>query len=102
MNSTVISGMPRQNSMNTTEASLMTGILERRPSASRMPSGSEATIPVTAMTSVTSNPPQTSVSTGSRPKSKAQTIITAKIEPMMVSTARMSGAAGDWVPLAMP
>ena len=33
MNSTVISGTPRQNSMKTIEANLITGSCERRPSA---------------------------------------------------------------------
>ena len=42
MNSTVISGTPRTTSMKMTETSLTTGIFERRPSASRMPSGSDA------------------------------------------------------------
>ena len=36
---TVMIGTPRQNSMNTTEAKRISGRRERRPSASRMPSG---------------------------------------------------------------
>ena len=45
MNSTVTSGTPRTVSMKMTESSLIAGIFERRPSASRMPSGSETTMP---------------------------------------------------------
>ena len=41
MNSTVISGTPRTNSMKTVDTSRTVGIGERRPSASTMPSGSE-------------------------------------------------------------
>ncbi len=36
---TVMIGTPRQNSMNTIEAKRIIGRRERRPSASRMPSG---------------------------------------------------------------
>ena len=57
MNSTVISGTPRTNSMKITENSRTAGMCERRPSASRMPSGSEATMPTAATTMVTSMPP---------------------------------------------
>jgi len=64
MNSTVTSGTPRHNSMKTMDAVRTTGSSERRPSASRMPSGSEITMPVTATTRVTSSPPQLEVSTG--------------------------------------
>ena len=45
MNSTVISGTPRTNSMKITENSFTAGMFERRPSASRMPIGSENTMP---------------------------------------------------------
>jgi hypothetical protein len=45
MNSTVISGTPRQNSMKITREHLDDRHLERRPSASRMPSGKDTTIP---------------------------------------------------------
>ena len=41
MNSTVISGTPRTNSMKITENSRTAGMRERRPSASTMPIGSE-------------------------------------------------------------
>ena len=63
MKSTVISGTPRQASMKITEKVLTIGIFDRRPSASRMPSGREATMPVIATTSVTSKPPHCDVST---------------------------------------
>ena len=52
MNSTVISGTPRTNSMKITENSRTAGILERRPSASTMPIGSEKTMPTEARTSM--------------------------------------------------
>src|ERR687883_402950 len=41
MNSTVMSGTPRTNSMKITENTRMIGSRERRPSAKRMPDGSE-------------------------------------------------------------
>ena len=63
MNSTVISGTPRTNSMKTVEASRTVGMSERRPSASRMPIGSEQTMPTEATTMVTSTPPHSTVST---------------------------------------
>src|SRR5215204_1837075 len=63
MNSTVISGTPRTNSMKITENSFTAGIFERRPSASRMPMGSDTTMPTHATTMVTSSPPQSEVST---------------------------------------
>ena len=63
MNSTVISGTPRTRSMKMTEINLTTGIFERRPSASTMPSGSETEMPTKESTSVTSSPPHSGVST---------------------------------------
>ena len=69
MNSTVTSGTPRHNSMNAIDAERMTGSSDLRPSASRMPSGSENTMPVTATTSVTVSPPQLVVSTAGSPNS---------------------------------
>ena len=63
MNSTVISGTPRTNSMKITEAIRTTGICERRPSASRMPSGSDTTMPTHATTMVTRMPPHCAVLT---------------------------------------
>ena len=67
MNRTVISGTPRTNSMKITENSRTAGICERRPSASRMPIGSEATIPTAATTMVTSTPPHCVVETRGKP-----------------------------------
>ena len=49
--------------MKMTEIILMTGIFERRPSASRMPSGSDTEMPTKDSTSVTSSPPHSAVST---------------------------------------
>ena len=46
MNSTVMSGTPRTNSMNATETHLTAGSSERRPNASSTPSGSENTMPI--------------------------------------------------------
>jgi hypothetical protein len=68
MNSTVISGTPRTNSMKITANSRTIGSLDRRPSASRMPSGSEKTMPTVETTKVTRRPPQSEVGTGSRPR----------------------------------
>ncbi len=62
MNSTVIKGTPRQNSIKPTQTALTIGICERRPRASTMPMGSEATMPTTAMTKVRNKPPQSGVS----------------------------------------
>ena len=50
------------------------GIFERRPRASRMPSGSEATIPTPATTSVTISPPHFAVSTCWRRNSPQTTL----------------------------
>ena len=61
MNSTVISGTPRTNSMKITENSRTAGMCERRPSASRMPIGSENTMPTADTTTVTSTPPHSVV-----------------------------------------
>src|SRR5438128_399578 len=67
MNSTVISGTPRTNSMKITENNFTAGIVERRPSASRIPIGSENTMPAHETTMVTSTPPQSEVSTLRKP-----------------------------------
>ncbi len=64
MNSTVIRGTPRTNSMKITERIRTAGIRERRPSARMIPSGSENTMPTEATTIVTSTPPHSTVSTG--------------------------------------
>ena len=48
MNSTVMNGTPRTNSMKITLTSRTTGRCERRPSARRTPSGSENTMPTSA------------------------------------------------------
>ena len=67
MNSTVISGTPRTNSMKITENSFTAGMCERRPSASRMPIGSENTMPTHDTTIVTRTPPHSDVSTRRSP-----------------------------------
>ena len=66
--SSVISGTPRMNSMNPTENTRTIGIRERRPSASRMPMGSESTIPVMPAMRLSMKPPNWSVRTTSRPR----------------------------------
>ena len=53
MNRTVMNGTPRTNSMKRTLAARTTGRRERRPSASRTPSGSEKTMPTSAVSSET-------------------------------------------------
>src|SRR5947207_9070426 len=98
MNSTVISGTPRQTSMKTTEHMRTTGILDRRPSASRIPSGRDATMPVTATTSVTSNPPHCWVSTGTKPKSvstRSSTAMTAEQAPIQLNNAVRADASRE-------
>ena len=67
MNSTVINGTPRQNSINTTDTDFTIGMVERRPSARRMPSGKDAAMPTEARTRVRVSPPQRLVSTYSSP-----------------------------------
>ena len=57
MNSTVMSGTPRTNSMKITENMRMIGSRERRPSARMIPSGSENTMPTVETTMVTRMPP---------------------------------------------
>ena len=76
MNRMVISGTPRQNSMNITESSLTIGIFVRRPSANMMPMGSDAAMPHNASTSVTRRPPHSAVSTSRSPKSMPMTTST--------------------------
>src|SRR5215470_14827778 len=67
MNSTVINGTPRTNSMKITDNDRTAGMCDRRPSARRIPSGNETTIPTEATTIVTSTPPHSTVSTGRNP-----------------------------------
>ncbi|MNF39582.1 hypothetical protein D3C84_205580 [compost metagenome] len=57
MNSTVIKGTPRQNSMKVTQITRIAGMSERRPSASMMPSGKAPAIPTEAITRVSIKPP---------------------------------------------
>ncbi len=66
MNSTVMRGTPRTNSMKPIDAHLAKGIFERRPSASTMPTGNDPVMPTLATTRVTSRPPHSSVGTGIR------------------------------------
>ena len=63
MNSTVTRGTPRTSSMNETHSDLTTGMVERRPSASTMPIGNEATMPTIEISRVRNSPPQRLVST---------------------------------------
>ena len=67
------------------------GMVERRPSASAIPIGIEATMPVTEMTSVMRSPPQSLVSTiGSPPRSSPMTAIT-RAMPAKVATQVRNG-----------
>ena len=68
MKRSAISGTPRMNSMKITQSILSTGRFDVRPSARRMPAGSEKAMPVTPMTRVSATPPILTVSTRSRPK----------------------------------
>ena len=58
MNSRVISGTPRNTSMNTTHSSLTTGRLLRPPSARAMPMGKLNEIPAMASSRFSVSPPQ--------------------------------------------
>ncbi len=62
--SSVISGTPRMNSMKPTESDLTMNMSERRPSASRMPSGSEKAMPVMPMVTDSMKPPKSLEATG--------------------------------------
>ena len=62
--SSVISGTPRMNSMKPTQIDLTKNMSERRPSASRMPSGSEKAMPVMPMTIDSMKPPNCLEATG--------------------------------------
>ncbi|MCY1245602.1 hypothetical protein D9M72_587660 [compost metagenome] len=55
--------MPRTNSMKAVQSILITGMCDRRPSASRMPSGNDTAMPTKERMSVTIRPPQSGVST---------------------------------------
>ncbi|MNQ89018.1 hypothetical protein D3C85_1043120 [compost metagenome] len=68
MNSTVINGTPRQNSMKVTQMTLIAGISERRPRASMMPSGKAPTMPTAAITRVSIRPPHWLVETVDMPR----------------------------------
>ncbi len=67
MNSTVSSGTPRHSSMNPILSVRTMPRRERRPSASRMPSGSEPTTVVNEMMKSSISPPQSFVSTKRSP-----------------------------------
>ena len=68
MNSTLTSGTPRTNSMKPTHTARIAGSCERRPSASRMASGNEQTMPTTDRIRVSGRPPHWVLSTKVRPK----------------------------------
>ncbi|MNJ76440.1 hypothetical protein D3C77_737200 [compost metagenome] len=68
MNNTVINGTPRQNSMKVTHTTFTAGIFERRPRASKMPSGKAPTMPTVAITKVSIKPPHWLVGTVVRPR----------------------------------
>ena len=67
MNSSVISGTPRNTSINVTHSSFTTGRALRRPRASATPSGRQSTIPATASSRFSISPPQYMTDTGCRP-----------------------------------
>ena len=67
----VITALEKNNQSTGGGAMRTAGMVERRPSASSMPMGNEATIPVMATTSVTNRPPQSDVSTATSPKEKS-------------------------------
>ena len=63
MNRTVSRGTPRHSSMNPIEKILITGSWERRPRASRMPSGRAPATVTKEMMTQSINPPHKLVST---------------------------------------
>ena len=67
MNSTVINGTPRQNSMKVTQTTFTAGIFERRPRASRIPNGKAPAMPTVAITRVSIRPPHWLVATVGMP-----------------------------------
>ena len=96
----MISGTPRQNSIKTIEKIRISGIVERRPSASAIPIGIEATMPVTETTSVTNRPPHSRVSTtGNPPRSSPITAITM---PMPAKIARLTDSERHPRPMPPP
>ena len=62
------SGRPRTDSIVTTAPILTAGMVERRASASRMPTGKAIPIATTVRISVTGSPPQDEVGTSSSPR----------------------------------
>ncbi len=68
MNSTVISGTPRISSIKPTQSIRTIGMVERRPSASTIPSGRATKIETDASTRVRNSPPHCEVSTTGSPK----------------------------------
>ncbi len=72
MNSTVISGTPRTNSMKIIENTLAPAACSNAGRApSRMPNGSDTTMPTADTTTVTSTPPHSEVSTFGRADGRA-------------------------------
>mgnify|MGYP001387590275 CR=1 FL=1 len=67
MNKTVISGTPLHISIKIVESNDTTGSFDLLPNANNIPIGNDKTIPTPAMTSVRNKPPQSLVSTFSRP-----------------------------------
>ena len=63
-----MSGTPRINSINRTQTMRKAGNFERRPSARKIPIGSENATPAIPMTSVKRIPPNCLVETGGRPR----------------------------------
>ncbi|MNT72362.1 hypothetical protein D3C72_2109530 [compost metagenome] len=65
--------------MKNVQSILITGMVDRRPSASRMPSGSDTAMPTNDSTSVTIRPPQSGVSTKVNPNQPPGSRISARI-----------------------
>ena len=59
-----MSGTPRMNSMKPMESDFTMSMSDRRPSASRMPSGSEKAMPVMPMVTDSMKPPKSLEVTG--------------------------------------
>ena len=88
INNTVIRGTPLHISIKIVESNETIGSLDLLPKASMIPMGKDKTIPTPAITSVKNNPPQSLVSTFSRPSppEKRKTQMTGNMKRRKIPT----------------
>ena len=88
INNTVIRGTPLHISMKMVESNETIGNLDLLPQASMIPMGNDKTIPTPAITSVKNKPPQSLVSTFSRPSppEKRKTQMTGNMKRRKIPT----------------